>query len=181
LRTLRADPELGATPIIMVTVLDEQNLAFSLGATDYLQKPIEWGQLKTAMERFKPSDTEGPVLIIDDDPDARERMAAMLTREGWRVASAENGIAGLEATAAKKPCLILLDLMMPEMDGFGFLRALRAKPDWRDIPVVVLTAKDVTAEDRRRLAGQADRVLQKGRLSLNDLSESLRSLVAPGG
>ncbi|SFH11245.1 response regulator [Methylobacterium gossipiicola] len=181
LRTLRADPDLGATPIIMVTVLDEQNLAFSLGATDYLQKPIEWGQLKTAMERFKPSDTEGPVLIIDDDPDARERMAAMLTREGWRVASAENGIAGLEATAAKKPCLILLDLMMPEMDGFGFLRALRAKPDWRDIPVVVLTAKDVTAEDRRRLAGQADRVLQKGRLSLNDLSESLRSLVAPGG
>jgi CheY-like chemotaxis protein/two-component sensor histidine kinase len=181
LRTLRADPELGATPIIMVTVLDEQNLAFSLGATDYLQKPIEWGQLKTAMERFKPSETEGPVLIIDDDPDARERMAAMLIREGWRVASAENGIAGLEATAAKKPCLILLDLMMPEMDGFGFLRALRAKPEWRDIPVVVLTAKDVTAEDRRRLAGQADRVLQKGRLGLNDLSESLRSLVAPGG
>ncbi|MCJ2082062.1 response regulator [Methylobacterium sp. J-090] len=181
LRTLRADPELGATPIIMVTVLDEQNLAFSLGATDYLQKPIEWGQLKTAMERFKPSENEGPVLIIDDDPDARERMSAMLTREGWRVASAENGIAGLEATAAKKPCLILLDLMMPEMDGFGFLRALRAKPEWRDIPVVVLTAKDVTAEDRRRLAGQADRVLQKGRLGLNDLSESLRSLVAPGG
>lgn len=181
LRTLRADPDLGATPIIMVTVLDEQNLAFSLGATDYLQKPIEWGQLKTAMERFKPSEAEGPVLIIDDDPDARERMSAMLIREGWRVASAENGIAGLEATAAKKPCLILLDLMMPEMDGFGFLRALRAKPEWRDIPVVVLTAKDVTAEDRRRLAGQADRVLQKGRLSLNDLSESLRSLVAPGG
>ncbi|KQP03453.1 histidine kinase [Methylobacterium sp. Leaf99] len=180
LRTLRADPDLGATPIIMVTVLDEQNLAFSLGATDYLQKPIEWGQLKTAMERFKPSEAEGPVLIIDDDPDARERMSAMLIREGWRVASAENGIAGLEATAAKKPCLILLDLMMPEMDGFGFLRALRAKPEWRDIPVVVLTAKDVTAEDRRRLAGQADRVLQKGRLSLNDLSESLRSLVAPG-
>ncbi|KQO69836.1 histidine kinase [Methylobacterium sp. Leaf469] len=180
LRTLRADPELGATPIIMVTVLDEQNLAFSLGATDYLQKPIEWTQLKTAMERFKPSENEGPVLIIDDDPDARERMSAMLIREGWRVASAENGIAGLEATAAKKPCLILLDLMMPEMDGFGFLRALRGKAEWRDIPVVVLTAKDVTAEDRRRLAGQADRVLQKGRLSLSDLSESLRSLVAPG-
>ncbi len=181
LRTLRADPELGTTPIIMVTVLDEQNLAFSLGATDYLQKPIEWGQLKTAMERFKPSEHEGPVLIIDDDPDARERMTAMLTREGWRVASAENGVAGLEATAAKKPALILLDLMMPEMDGFGFLRALRGKAEWRDIPVVVLTAKDITADDRRRLAGRADRVLQKGGLSLNDLAESLRSLVSPGG
>lgn len=177
LRTLRADPELGATPIIMVTVLDEQNLAFSLGATDYLQKPIEWSQLRSAMERFKPSEHDGPVLIVDDDPDTRERIAALLTREGWRVAAAENGVAGLEATAARKPCLILLDLMMPEMDGFGFLRALRANPEWRDIPVVVLTAKDITVDDRRRLAGQADRVLEKGRLSLNDLSDALRTLV----
>jgi PAS domain S-box-containing protein len=179
LRTLRADPDLGATPIIMVTVLDEQNLAFSLGATDYLQKPIEWGQLKSAMDRFKPSEHKGPVLIIDDDPSARERLSAMLTREGWRVASAENGVAGLEATAARKPCLILLDLMMPEMDGFGFLRALRERAEWRDIPVVVLTAKDITADDRRRLAGRADRVLQKGGLSLTDLAQSLRPLVAP--
>ena len=155
-------------------------LAFSLGATDYLQKPIEWGQLKTAMERFKPSEAEGPVLIIDDDPDARERMSAMLIREGWRVASAENGIAGLEATAAKKPCLILLDLMMPEMDGFGFLRALRAKPEWRDIPVVVLTARDLSREDRRRLQG-ASQILNKGETSLRALASKLRAIaeVAP--
>jgi len=106
-------------------------------------------------------------------------MAAMLTREGWRVACAENGVAGLEATAAKKPCLILLDLMMPEMDGFGFLRALRERDEWRDIPVVVLTAKDITADDRRRLAGRADRVLQKGGLSLTDLADALRPLVSP--
>lgn len=179
LRTLRADPELGNTPIIMVTVLDEQNLAFSLGATDYLQKPIEWGQLKGAMDRFKPSGHEGPVLVIDDDADARERMATLLTREGWRVTLAEHGRAGLDAVTAKMPSLILLDLMMPEMDGFAFLRALRARREWRDIPVVVLTAKDVTADDRRRLAGQADRVLQKGQLSLSDLADALRSLVSP--
>jgi PAS domain S-box-containing protein len=179
LRALRADAELGDTPIIMVTVLDEQNLAFSLGATDYLHKPVEWGQLKSAMERFKPSEHDGPVLVIDDDADARERMATLLTREGWRVASAEHGRAGLDAVAARMPSLILLDLMMPEMDGFAFLRALRARREWRDIPVVVLTAKDVTADDRRRLAGQADRVLQKGRLGLSDLAETLRSLVSP--
>ncbi|KQP13995.1 response regulator [Methylobacterium sp. Leaf93] len=177
LRALRADPELGATPVIMVTVLDEQSLAFSLGATDYLHKPIEWGHLKEAMERFRATGSDGPVLVVDDDADVRERMTAMLTREGWRVTSAEHGRAGLEAVAVKKPCLILLDLMMPEMDGFGFLRVLRAKPEWRDIPVVVLTAKDVTADDRRRLAGQADRVLQKGQLSLSDLADALRSLV----
>ncbi|MCJ2127953.1 response regulator [Methylobacterium sp. E-045] len=177
LRALRADPDLGATPVIMVTVLDEQSLAFSLGATDYLHKPIEWGHLKEAMERFRATGSDGPVLVVDDDADVRERMTAMLTREGWRVTSAEHGRAGLEAVAVKKPCLILLDLMMPEMDGFGFLRVLRAKPEWRDIPVVVLTAKDVTADDRRRLAGQADRVLQKGQLSLSDLADALRSLV----
>jgi CheY-like chemotaxis protein len=132
------------------------------------------------MERFKPSVHEGPVLVIDDDADARDRMAALLTREGWRVASAENGRAGLEAVAAKRPCLILLDLMMPEMDGFAFLRTLRANPDWRDVPVVVLTAKDVTTEDRRRLAGRADRVLQKGHLGLNDLAAALRPMVSSG-
>jgi len=179
LRTLRADPELGDTPIIMVTVLDEQNLAFSLGATDYLQKPIEWGQLKGAMECFRPSEHDGPVLVIDDDADARERMATLLMREGWRVTSAEHGRAGLDAVAAKMPSLILLDLMMPEMDGFAFLRALRARCEWRGIPVVVLTAKDVTADDRRRLAGQAERVMQKGQLSLSDLADALRSLVSP--
>ena len=179
LRALRADSELGATPVIMVTVLDEQNLAFSLGATDYLQKPVEWGQLKEAMERFRPTLHEGPVLVVDDDSDVRERMTTLLTREGWRAVSAENGRAGLDAVAARKPGLILLDLMMPEMDGFAFLRALRTKPEWRDIPVVVLTAKDITADDRRRLGGQADRVLQKSQLSLSDLAATLRSLMTP--
>ncbi len=179
LRSLRSDPELGATPVIMVTVLDEQNLAFSLGATDYLHKPVEWGQLKEAMERFRPTVHGGPVLVVDDDPDVRERMTTLLTREGWRVTTAENGRAGLEAVGVRKPGLVLLDLMMPEMDGFGFLRELRGKPEWRDIPVVVLTAKDVTADDRRRLAGQADRVLQKGGLSMADLAATLRSFTEP--
>src|SRR3954469_18315574 len=135
------------------------SLAFSLGATDYLHKPVEWGQLKEAMERFRPTLHEGPVLVVDDDPDVRERMTTLLTRERWRAVSAEHGRAGLDAVAARKPGLILLDLMMPEMDGFAFLRALRVKPEWRDIPVVVLTAKDITADDRRRLGGQADCVL----------------------
>ncbi|ACA17939.1 multi-sensor hybrid histidine kinase [Methylobacterium sp. 4-46] len=179
LRALRADPDLAATPVIMVTVLDEQNLAFSLGATDYLHKPVAWKQLKEAMERFRPAIHEGPVLVVDDDPDVRERITALLTREGWRAASAANGRAGLDAVAVRKPGLILLDLMMPELDGFGFLRGLRARPEWRDIPVVVLTAKDVTADERRRLAGQADRVLQKGGLSMADLAATVRSLLVP--
>ena len=176
LRTLRADPELGDLPVIMVTVLDEQNLAFSLGATDYLQKPVDWAQLKEAMERFRPKAYDGPVLIVDDDEDLRARMSTQLIREGWQVSTAADGRAGLTAVAEHRPRLILLDLMMPELDGFGFLRMLRTRPEWYDIPVVVLTAKDVTAADFRLLAGQADRVLQKAGLSFSDLSTMLRAL-----
>jgi PAS domain S-box-containing protein len=179
LRTLRGDAELGDTPVIMVTVLDEQNLAFSLGATDYLQKPVDWDELHGVMDRFRPQVHEGPLLVIDDDADTRERMSVRLSKEGWRVATAENGKAGLAAVAVERPGLILLDLMMPEMDGFAFLDALRAKPGWGSIPVVVLTARDVDGNDRRRLAGQADRVLRKGQVGLDDLPALLRPLVAP--
>ncbi|GJD54651.1 Autoinducer 2 sensor kinase/phosphatase LuxQ [Methylobacterium dankookense] len=177
LRALRADPDLGATPIVMVTVLDEQNLAFSLGASDYLQKPIDWPSLKAVTDRFRKNGRDGPVLVVDDDADARERLVAALSREGLPVREAAHGGFGIEAVEREKPSLVLLDLMMPELDGFGFLRALRARPDWTDIPVVVLTAKDVTAEDRRRLAGQADRVLAKGSVSLADLARTVRELV----
>lgn len=179
LRALRGDPELGHTPVIMVTVLDEQNLAFSLGATDYLQKPVDWDELHGVMDRFRPRDHEGPLLVIDDDADTRERMSTRLTREGWRVVTAENGKVGLEAVASELPCLILLDLMMPEMDGFAFLATLRAKREWGSIPVVVLTAKDVDVNDRRRLAGRADKVLRKGQVGLDELLALLRPLVAP--
>ncbi|UMY18703.1 response regulator [Methylobacterium organophilum] len=177
LRALRADPALAEIPVIMVTVLDEQHLAFSLGATDYLHKPIEWSALKETMDRFRPNGGGGPVLVVDDDAEARERMEKVLLREGFAVRCAEHGKAGLEAVEAERPCLILLDLMMPELDGFGFLRGLRARPEWRDIPVVILTAKDVSADDRRRLAGQADRVIRKGALSLSDLAQEVRDLV----
>jgi PAS domain S-box-containing protein len=177
LRALRADPDLGATPIVMVTVLDEQNLAFSLGATDYLQKPIEWASLKAVTDRFRPANTEGPILVVDDDADARGRVVAALEREGLPVREAAHGGLALEEAGRERPGLVLLDLMMPEMDGFAFLRAFRARPDWAEVPVVVLTAKDITGEDRRRLAGQADRVISKGSLSLADLARAVRDLV----
>ncbi|XYD10175.1 response regulator [Methylobacterium sp. NMS12] len=177
LRAIRADPEIGATPIVMVTVLDEQNLAFSLGATDYLQKPIDWGSLRQIVDRFRLASGDGAILVVEDEADVRDHVCAYLAREGFPVREAENGLRALESLEAERPSLILLDLMMPEMDGFAFLRALRARPDSRDIPVVVLTAKDITAEDRRRLAGQADRVLAKGSTGLNELARELRALV----
>lgn len=152
----RADPgDRGDRP-------DEQNLAYSLGAIDHLQEPVEWGQPKEAREHFRPAVHEGPVQVVDDDLDMRKSMTNPRTREGWRFAAAERGRAALEAVGVRKAGLIPLDLMTLEMDGYACLRALRARLGSRDIPVVVPTAKDVTADDCRRLAGRADRIVQKG-------------------
>jgi CheY-like chemotaxis protein len=177
LRALRADPDVGATPIVMVTVLDEQNLAFSLGATDYLQKPIDWGNLRQIVDRLRSVAENGPILVVEDEADVRGHLCSYLRREGFPVIEAENGVDALARMEAERPCLVLLDLMMPEMDGFAFLRSVRARRDWREVPVVVLTAKDITADDRRRLAGHADRVLAKGSTGLGELARELRSLM----
>jgi len=122
------------------------------------------------------------VLIVEDDPGSRKLMRRLFEKEGWSVTEAENGSVGLAAVAAKPPGLVLLDLMMPEMDGFEFVEHLRKRDGGRDIPVVVLTAKDLTEEDRRRLRGSVDKVLQKGDQSGEVVREVRRLLerLVPG-
>jgi CheY-like chemotaxis protein len=119
------------------------------------------------------------VLIVEDDPGSRKLMRRLFEKEGWSVTEAENGSVGLAAVAAKPPGLVLLDLMMPEMDGFEFVEHLRKRDGGRDIPVVVLTAKDLTEEDRRRLRGTVDNVLQKGDQSGEVVREVRRLLERP--
>ena len=177
LHAVRNDPELAGIPVIMTSVVAEQGLGQALGATDYFVKPIDWDRLKGLMDRYRPEGVEARVLVVDDDADARERLRRTLARDGWSVDEAENGRAALERFEAQRPNLILLDLMMPEMDGFGFLRALRARPDG-DVPVVVLTAKEITDAERRSLQAQADRVIEKGSLSLAEIGRQLRVLYA---
>ena len=177
LHAIRTDPEIAATPVIITSVINEMNLAHVLGATDYLVKPIDWAALKDTMERYRPAELDGTVLVVDDDEDARERLRRTLSRDGWRVDEAENGRVALARLDEARPDLILLDLMMPEMDGFSFLRALRQRPDG-DVPVVVLTAKDVTPEERESLGRQADQLIAKGSISLAGIGRQLRSLYA---
>ncbi len=176
LHALRQDPALADTPVVMVSVKNEQSLAYALGATDYLLKPVDWDRLKRVMDRLHPG-KEGTVLVIDDDEGARERMRFALSRGGWTVVEAEDGQRALERLDGVTPSLILLDLMMPVMDGFAFLKRLRQRPDGGLVPVVVLTAKDVTPDERASLSGQADRILSKGGLSLPDLARELRDLI----
>ncbi len=178
LHAIRSDPELADMPVVMVSVVNEQGLGYTLGATDYLVKPIEWDRLKAIMDRYRHAEGPAEVLVVDDDPDARARLRTMLERDGWTVAEASHGREALARVAVQSPALILLDLMMPIMNGFDFLAALRGRPGCRDIPVVVLTARDVTASERARLEQQADQVWIKGTISLSELAQDLREVLA---
>ena len=171
---LKDDPELAGIPVVMVTFVSERGLAKSLGAADYVAKPVEWDRFKQVMDRFR--DIDGDVLIVDDDADTRERLRTVLEKNGWTVVEAGNGAEALAQVQLAVPRVILLDLTMPVMDGFAFLHALREQPHCLEVPVVVLTARDLTSEDRQRLRS-ASQVLSKGDTSLRDLAGELRALV----
>lgn len=175
LSALKADPGLADIPVVMVTFVEQRALAASLGAADYVMKPVRWDRFKNVMDRFRPP--EGDALVIDDDPDSRARLRKALERDGWAVREAENGRDGLDRLDAAQPGVVLLDLTMPVMDGFKFLERMRARPDCAAVPVVVLTALDLTWEDRRRLRG-ASQILHKGDVSMRDLAERLHGLTA---
>jgi CheY-like chemotaxis protein len=177
LSELKADTELAEIPVVMLSILDERNLGFSLGASDYLTKPIDRDRLREVLGRFAGTPDCNRVLIVEDDAGARESLRRVLQKEGWTSAEAANGREALEAIALSPPALILLDLMMPEMDGFEFLENLRTLPAAAEIPVVVLTAMDLTDEDRSRLNGDVARVLSKGGGNADELSRELRRLV----
>jgi len=180
LAALKDDPALAAVPVVMVTITDDRNLGFALGASEYLTKPVDRARLAAVLGRHRHSPA-APVLIVEDDADTRAVLRRMLEREGWAVSEAANGRIGLERVRADAPALVLLDLMMPEMDGFEFLDGLRDTPGVAPPEVVVLTAKELTAEDRRRLSGGVSRVLQKGGQSGEAFLAEVRARLAPGG
>jgi PAS domain S-box-containing protein len=175
LQALKADPALAAIPVVMITVLDEKPLGFELGATGYLTKPVDRDRLTGLLQRVAPQRAEAPVLIVEDEPDVRELLRRIVEAEGYRVVEAENGGTGMARVAEETPCLILLDLMMPEVDGFAFLDALRGTDAGRAVPVIVITAKDLTREDRARLNGGVEHILEKQRLRGEELVARLRA------
>jgi len=145
-----------------------------LGATDYLTKPIDRERLVAALAPYR---RELPVLVVDDDPDLRTLLRRMLEREGYVVAEADNGRVALTRISERVPGAILLDLMMPEMDGFEFLEELRRDEAGRGIPVIVVTAHDLSGEDQQRLNGSVERILQKGAYRHDALLAEVRRLV----
>jgi CheY-like chemotaxis protein len=177
LGALKSDPATADIPVVLLTILDDRDLGFALGATDYLTKPVDRERLLTLVRKYVPQDQQRRALVIDDDPATREMLRRMLERDGWTVSEAANGRAGLDRVASTPFDLVLLDLMMPELDGFKFVERLRAEQARRAIPVLVVTAKDLTDEERRRLNGKVEKVIQKGSYSRDTLLAEVRQLV----
>src|SRR5438105_10858247 len=162
LTALKADPDLSAIPVVMLTMVDDRNKGFALGASDYLIKPIERNRLAAILRRFRGKKSPRSVLIVEDDASNREILARWVRQEGWSAIEVDNGQVALERVAQSPPELILLDLLMPVMDGFAFIRELHKTQGFRRIPIVVLTAKELGKEDRLELSGAVGKILQKG-------------------
>ncbi len=178
LRTLKGDRQLSGIPVIMLSVLDSRNQGFLLGATEYLSKPIDRARLLEILMRYRRQNAHSTALVVEDDFDSRRILTNGLTAEGWNVEEAENGVVALEHLDQHRPDLILLDLMMPRMDGFEFLVHLREKAENQKIPVVVLTAKEITPQDRERMDGEVSKVIQKGSLTVDELMAELGRVLA---
>ena len=178
LRELKADKETRDIPVIMVTMTDDRELGYSLGATEFLTKPVQRSQLAMLLDRYTTVVTERRALVVDDKAENRELLRRALENEGWQVSEAENGRVGLERLIDQNPSLILLDLMMPVMDGFEFVMEMRKLNVAKAIPIVVVTAKDVTEEDRRRLNGDVVGLIQKGGLDRESLLSQIQDQLA---
>jgi len=171
---LKGNPATADIPVIMLTIVDDRGRGFALGATEYLTKPIDWQRLGAILRRYLVGRADG-VLVIDDDPNNREVVRRHLERDGWAVREAADGERGLASFAEHRPGLVLLDLMMPVLDGFGFLDELNTRYPNHRVPVVVLTAKELTSGDFDRLNGRVARILEKGDLKhLDTLLELIR-------
>ena len=177
LAALKADPEIADIPVIMLTMIDDRNIGFALGADDYLTKPVDRERLFSVLKKYRHSAGGCRVMIVDDDPSARDMISRLLAKEECAVIEAANGREAINQMKNQRVDLILLDLMMPEMDGFEFIKELEAREEWRGIPIVVITAKDVSNEDRLRL-GHVEKILQKGAYSREQLLVEVREMVA---
>jgi signal transduction histidine kinase/DNA-binding response OmpR family regulator len=172
LAAIKGDPELSDIPVILITIVDDKNRGYALGATEYMVKPVDRDRLARVLRGIC-GGVGRRVLLVDDDDMMRRGMRLALEKDSWQVTEAENGRVALARLAESRPDVIMLDLMMPEMDGFEFLVEMRRRSEWRDIPVLVVTAKDLTAEERSRLNGDVARVLQKGATELDTLLKEI--------
>ncbi len=176
---LKADADLASIPVIILSFTDTSNLGYALGASEYLVKPVNPESLSNILDKFIFASKleQGYVLIVDDDPINRSVLRRHLEKDSLYIQEAQDGISALQIIQQSAPSLILLDLMMPAMDGFEVLEQLRRNPEWQTIPVIIITAKDITSADRQRLNGYVEDILQKGSYNHQTLLAEVHNLL----
>jgi len=177
MRRLKADPKLADTPVVIITISEDLDRSLALGARRVLQKPFTRDELVAALAGLVGARSIGGlvrVLVVDDNVQAVELTATVLEAEGYRVLRAYGGAEAIEVARRARPDLVILDLIMPEVSGFEVARALRESEHTARIPILVLTAKDLTAEDHVRLNGEVSAILAKANFSASELLAELR-------
>jgi len=177
LRALKANPDIADTPVVLVTMVDDRERGFALGAADYLMKPVGREQLIDTLARLADNENTGPALVVDDSPTNREILGRMLESEGWEWNTAANGREALASIEDRRPSVILLDLMMPEMDGYGVIGALQRNPAWWSIPVVVVTGARIPPAHRSMLQKRVEAVVEREGADTADVLLRVRQLV----
>ncbi len=177
LAKLKADDALAGIPVVMVSMINERQIAFGMGAEEYLTKPVDRDKLAAIVKKYRKDPATCLVLLVEDDLATRDIMRRTLEKENWKVVEAENGRQALAKLRVYNPSLILLDLMMPVMDGFQVVGELKKNPEWRDIPVVIVTAKDLSDKDVRNLRGRVEQIVHKSEMNIEDLPAALKGLL----
>jgi CheY-like chemotaxis protein len=181
LNALKRDPTTTEIPVIIISIVDNRDFGLVLGATDYLVKPIDHEHLQSVLRGLRPARARGDenlVLVVDDDPALRDVLSTSLSEDGWQVITAGDGEAALAALERQRPTAMVLDLMMPHVDGFEVLRAVRQRPALKDLSVIVVTARELTDVDRERLAESAQGVIHKHAVRFENMLQEVREALA---
>ena len=179
LAALRRDPETTNIPIIILSIVDQKQVGFALGAADYLIKPVRRPALLEAIRKHVPSpaDDDSSILLVDDDPKALELLEEALRSAGYETQGVRSGTRALEVLSNKVVGAILLDLLMPGMDGFEVIRHVRQQPVLKDLPILVMTGKNLTAEELALLSHETQALLQKNGSWQQQLIVELRRVI----
>jgi CheY-like chemotaxis protein len=183
LSTLKADPNLAEIPVIVLSFISNKNRGFALGASDYLTKPFDGKRLATLLSKYQPDrkpdilPLANNILVVEDDRIIRQMLRGLLQREGWIVQEAADGEVALQLIQQSAPRLILLDLVLPRKSGFELIHDLQKAEQWAHIPVIVITAAELTPTEWMQLRGYVEQILQKGSYSGEDLLQEIHTLL----
>jgi CheY-like chemotaxis protein len=180
LADLKSDPVTRDIPVVLLTIVDKRRLGYQMGAADYLLKPFDGDEMVSALRRlarFNHGVAPRHLLVVDDDPNVCDMLKQMLDGAEYQIESAANGEDALEAMSRHKPEAVLLDLIMPLLDGFGVIERMRAQTELAGIPILVLTSKILTADESARLSKRISKVIHKDGLDGRRLAEELQRVL----